>query len=118
MRQIKIDGELYRCNRLAWLYVHGELPTSLVDHINLDPLDHRIANLRLATKAQNSANATKRKHNTSGFKGVFRRGDRWRAQISSQKVKYFLGSYSTPEAAHAAYTNAARRLHGEFARPE
>ncbi|WP_082537400.1 MULTISPECIES: HNH endonuclease signature motif containing protein [unclassified Aureimonas] len=54
-RRIKIDGRNHFAHRLAWLYVHGTLPTQ-IDHINQDTGDNRIANLRDATHALNQRN--------------------------------------------------------------
>jgi hypothetical protein len=42
----------------------------MLDHINRDPRDCRIENLRVCNNAQNQYNIAKRRHNTSGFKGV------------------------------------------------
>jgi hypothetical protein len=41
---------------------------------------------------------------------------RYQARIMADKQRFFLGSFSTPEEAHAAYCKAAVELHGEFAR--
>ena len=48
----------------VWLLEYGELPTGLLDHINRNPFDNRIENLRLATASINNRNTTdrKRKH--------------------------------------------------------
>jgi hypothetical protein len=115
-----INRRLYRALRLAWLYVFGEWPDGDLDHINGDGFDNRIGNLRLATSTQNHGNARTPKHNTSGLKGAYwdKRAGRWLAQIKHQRKQHHLGYFDTAEEAHAAYVEAARRLHGAFARIE
>lgn len=121
-RYIRINGKMMLAHRLAWLLYYGQTPPKLVDHINGDRQDNRIANLRAATYSQNSANAKLHTRNTSGFKGaakVVRKGkwtDRWQATITVQNKQLNLGShFRTAEAAHAAYLKAAREHQGEFA---
>ena len=87
-----------------------------VDHINGDGLDNRRLNLRMATHGQNQQNGAKPRNNTSGLKGVVRKGTLWGAQIRSGGKAYYLGTFSTRLQAAWAYDDAARRLHGEFAR--
>lgn len=96
------------------------LPKEQVDHINLNPLDNRRANLRLATNSQNQHNRRKYKNNTSGYKGVFwhKKNKRWTAGIRLSGKRIYLGSFSTAELAYKAYCDAAKELHGEFARFE
>ena len=53
---IGIDRRLYYAHRLAWLYVHGEWPKRVIDHINRDKLDNRIVNLRDVTISENGLN--------------------------------------------------------------
>ena len=43
---------------------------------------------------------------------------RWRAEIYKDGRAHRLGTFATPEGAHAAYVAAARKLFGEFARAE
>ena len=87
----------------------------LVDHINHDTLDNRKSNLRICSKLQNQANRKMSKDNTSGFKGVVKNGDKWRAQIKVNNKHTHLGSYDTAEAAAIAYDKAAIENFGEFA---
>jgi hypothetical protein len=68
-RQIRIENKIYYAHRLAWLSVHDVWP-ELVDHINRNPADNRIINLRLANKSINAINSYASTKNTSGFKGV------------------------------------------------
>lgn len=95
----------------------------VVDHINGDPLDNRTCNLRICTHAENQRNRGANRNNKTGLKGVVpleRRADRspqrWGASIRHERKQHWLGSFETPEAAHAAYCEAAQRLHGAFAR--
>lgn len=109
-----------KTHRVAWAIYHGEWPASSIDHINCDKTDNRITNLRLATDPQNGWNVGLNSKNTSGYKGVtfYSLTGKWRSRITvSGQVKY-LGYYDTPEEAHAAYCEAAKKYHGEFARTE
>jgi hypothetical protein len=88
---------------------------SRVDHINGDGLDNRRVNLRPASTAQNARNRGRQANNTSGFKGVYIRGSRWRAMIQVDGRLIHLGSHSDPESAARAYDSAASQHFGEFA---
>lgn len=96
----------------------GPLDARFVDHINGNGLDNRRVNLRMATNAQNQWNRKTSRSNPLGLKGVSweRRTCKWRARIGANGVNIMIGTFDTPEAAHEAYCEAARRLHGEFAR--
>ncbi|WP_161489491.1 HNH endonuclease [Sulfitobacter sp. EhC04] len=113
-----IFGKVYLTHRVSWAIHYGEWPLSVVDHVNGNPEDNRISNLRLASHAENMRNRKKNANNASGLKGVHwcRTYLRWFASICVNKKRINLGSYPTKEAAHEAYCEAAERLHGEFAR--
>lgn len=113
---ICIDYRPYRAHRLAWFYVYGTWPENYLDHRDLDKGNNRINNLREATRSTNAANMPVASNNTSGFKGVFSAKNKWVAQIGLNGKRIRLGTYSTPEEAHAAYMSAANRIYGEFAR--
>lgn len=115
--RVRVEGVKYRflAHRLAWFWGHNEWPKYL-DHINGNPLDNRIANLRPATNAQNTANGKRRITNKSGYKGVVARGQRWAAHIMKNGQQIWLGAYDSPEQAYAAYTAAAKHHFGEFAK--
>jgi HNH endonuclease/AP2 domain len=116
--QIKIDGHLYRAHRLAWFYVYGNFPIHQIDHINGNRSDNRIENLREATHLQNQHNQTKPRANNTGYKGVSFYAPllKYRARIKLKNKEKHLGYFDTPEEAYEAYCNAAKSLHGDFAR--
>ena len=112
-RRIGVDYVEYKANRLAWLYMTGEWPDGLVDHIDTDPMNNRWSNLRLATQAQNQWNVGLRRNNTTGRTGVTydKRRNQWRAE-----VHIHIGRFATREEAYEAYRHAIRGLRGEFFR--
>lgn len=115
---VRVDYRPYRAHRLAWLYVTGEWPEGLIDHINGEPADNRFCNLRVADSNTNAMNRRRSARNTSGFKGVsfHRAKGMWRAEIAARGARYTIGLFNTVEEAAAAYRAAAVKHHGEFAR--
>ena len=53
--KIGINGTYFSAHRLAWFFVHGEQPY-IIDHINHDRADNRIANLRNVDYVLNGLN--------------------------------------------------------------
>jgi hypothetical protein len=116
--QIGIDQRRLKAHRLAWLLVNSVDPGDLrIDHINGNPSDNRISNLRLATQSQNLCNRGKQRNNTSGYKGVSweKASQKWQAHIKRNGRQVNLGRFDTPDEAHAAYVAAAEKLHEDFA---
>jgi hypothetical protein len=100
-----------------YVYMHrqimGEPEGLLVDHIDRDGLNNRRSNLRTCDSEGNARNRSRRRDNTTGFKGVYRGKDciGWIAKIQDT----YLGMYPTAEEAARAYDTAAVRTFGEFA---
>ena len=88
-------------------------PDDTVDHKDRNGINNQRENLRTATGAQQQAN--KQGYGASGVKGVTLHHGRWRATIAVNKVQRHLGRFNTIEEAAAAYDQAIRELHGEFA---
>jgi len=109
-------------NHYAHRFVYQFFVGDLTDDRELDHICHntRCVNpdhLRTCTHSQNGKNLKLNKNNKSGFKGVFWRSDirKWRASIAVDGRSIYLGLYSSPQEAHAAYCDAARKHFGEFA---
>lgn len=106
----KFMGEQYSAHRIIWKMVHGTDPFH-IDHINGDPSDNRISNLRDVTPAENHRNRSMNSNNTSGIIGVSAKGDKWRAFAWVDNKAFVLGDFPTlPEA--AAARQAAEKLLG------
>lgn len=113
---IQIDNKQYMAHRLAWFYCFQEWPENILDHIDNNPSNNALDNLREADKSTNGFNSGKRSNNTSGYKGAFfdSRRNKYYSQIFIKGKKKWLGYFNTVEEASNAYINAAKELHGEF----
>jgi hypothetical protein len=88
----------------------------VVDHLNHKGLDNRKENLRVVTNRDNSRRQKPRIDNRSGYKGVDKRYNKWRAQISiGPNNRTHLGCFNTKEDAARAYNEAAIRYFGDSA---
>jgi hypothetical protein len=113
-RVVIVAKNRVREHRLAWLHYYGRLPTKDIDHIDGNPANNRISNLREASMSENLQNQKRAQStNRSGYLGVSKNssGGGWSAVITANGKKHRLGTYRTPEEAHAAYLKAKRELH-------
>lgn len=113
---INIHNKVYKAHHLAWLYVYGVWPKE-IDHINNDPTDNRIENLREVNRMQNIYNVRKSIRNKSGVKGVSWDEERkkWFVRIGYNKKNFALGRYDDFEEAVRVITEARKKYHGDFA---
>ena len=116
--RVCFDGKQYRAHRVVWALFYGEAPDQQIDHINGNRLDNRIANLRLASNAENSRNCKLSKNNTSGVTGVsyHAQAKKWFAQIMFNRKNNNLGLFNTKEEAIAARKKAETQYFGQFAK--
>ena len=89
----------------------------VIDHIDKNPLNNKIENLRIVTPRENSTN---RKDASQYGTGVIKKIEcnkiYFRSTINVKGKSKYLGSYNTPEEASAAYQEALRKINaGEFA---
>lgn len=108
-----LDGVFYLAHRLAWLYVHGTWPADQIDHIDGDPTNNRISNLREATQSQNQQNKHRpNRTNKSGCLGVqSRKNGKFVAEIQIEKRRVYLGIFENLDDADAAVIEARKTLH-------
>jgi hypothetical protein len=117
--KISASSGRFFAHRLAWAFHYGGWPPEDIDHINGDPADNRIQNLRLATDAQNHANQGPARNSKSGVKGVYwdKNARKWKAQIVANGESIHLGYFSDKDDATAARLQADKKYQGAFAWP-
>jgi hypothetical protein len=106
----KIGRDCFRAHRVAWKMAYGTEPLE-IDHINRNPADNRLCNLRAVTHRENQRNRGLPKNSTSGHCGVNwnKRDRRWRAVIAADGRRVFVGAYVNKAEAIAARKQAELR---------
>jgi hypothetical protein len=112
-RRAEVNGIRAMVCQIARKMLIGDEPLK-IDHENRNRSDDRWSNLRAATESQNRGNSAIMNRNSTGFKGVVPYRGRFQAQICVAGEKSYLGTFGTPEEAHAAYCTAAKERFGEF----
>lgn len=117
-RVICIKGKPYLEHRLAFLYMTGQWPKKIVDHIDMDKSNNVWENLRECNHTQNRINTFVRADNSSNHTGVnwHDKLQKWRVRIGYKGKRFALGCYDNKEEAVKAYKKKAKELYGEFAR--
>ena len=110
---VGIQGRSYKAHRVIWYLYYGKQPKELLDHIDRNPTNNRIKNLRECTHAQNQQNKRTYANNQSGVKGVnwYPRYNKWRVRIQHMGKPILVGMYSDFDAACAARLQAQKKLH-------
>lgn len=111
---IRLFNKAYRAHRLAFLYMDGTFPDGEVDHVNRIKTDNRWSNIVPASSADNKKNRPIQSNNTSGFNGVSKYMNKWKAQIKINGKYLFLGYYETNFA--AAYARHSANVKYGFSR--
>jgi len=95
--RVTIFGRKVLAHRLIWLMFNKSWPEGEIDHINGNPIDNRIENLRDVPHSENVKNAAIRKDNKSGVTGVhfYEKTQNWKANIRVDGKLKHLGTFET-----------------------
>tara|TARA_R110000796_G_scaffold31159_1_gene82892 strand:- start:1266 stop:1739 length:474 start_codon:yes stop_codon:yes gene_type:complete len=109
--RIKINKKMYYLHRLIYKYFNEEWDltdtsyNNLIDHIDINPSNNKIENLRIVNNSQNTRNQNKKENCSSTYRGVcwHKSNSKWGASICiNYKLKH-LGYFANEEEAHLAY---------------
>jgi hypothetical protein len=116
---VKLNNNQYMTHVVIWIMHNGDVPDNMcVDHIDGNRYNNKIENLRLATHSENSRNRKISNINTTGYKGVYKRRNKWVSIIGQNNKQLYLGAFNTPEEANEVYKKKAQELFGSFCRGE
>lgn len=102
----RINNKLVKFHHLVLKPKEGYV----IDHINRNPLDNRMCNLRYATQCVNTINQSLSSRNTTGVRGVAKaEKGRYRASITVKHQTIQLGRYETIEEAKRARKEAEEK---------
>jgi hypothetical protein len=97
-------------------FINNPNKKQFVDHIDNNPQNNHISNLRFATNKENQQNSKLSIKNTSGVKGVYfdKRRKKWRAQIKIDGIRIHIGYFDNLEDAKIARINRANQAFGVY----
>jgi len=99
--RVVIKRKAYLVHRLCFLYVNGEFPDGIVDHIDGNGLNNSFDNLRIVNVMTNLRNAKRYTNNTSGTTGVTwsKQVNKWQAYIRDNTKLIHLGFHASIDVA-------------------
>jgi hypothetical protein len=114
--QIAIDGKKYGIHRIIFMMFNGCMPNE-IDHIDGNPSNNLIENLREATHQQNQYNLKINKRNTSGIKGVYfdKQRNQWVVRFNIEKKSKYFGRFFNKKVARFVAETMRHKYHGNFA---
>lgn len=113
--RITVDkvARCYKIARLIWWIVTEEWPEE-IDHIDRNPLNNNINNLRAVDRITNCYNRGKYNSNKNGYIGVYKSSKNlWGFQISVKQKRFNVSGYEHPETAALARDVMARLFYGD-----
>lgn len=107
--RMSIKGNFVYVHRLAWACFYKEIP-NIIDHIDGNPANNKIKNLRNGNQRQNTQN--KKIHRDGRLFGAIKTGrGRWQTVVYINGVKHNLGYFDTELEAHNMYVDFCKK-HG------
>ena len=106
-------GKLFLVHRIINYLETGKWPLSVVDHINGNPKDNRISNLRSVSQGENTRSfGGAHRGSTSNYRGVhwYKSRGKWQAQIMCEGKRKHLGYFNSEVKAAYKWNKEAIKL--------
>lgn len=111
-RALMINGKTFNMNRAVYIWHFGSIPGGQeVDHIDRNPLNDRIENLRLVSRAENQRNH--RIRGATKYRGVHLSKGKFGAHIKVNYEPVYIGMFDSAIEAAAMYDAAVAFLFGQ-----
>ena len=116
-KNIKICGKTYKNHRLIYFWHYGYFP-KYIDHIDGNPSNNKIHNLREVNQTKNLQNAKLSKNNSSGFKNVYwnKAAKKWQVYCRIEGILKYFGIYDDLKLADLVATEVRNKYFGQYAR--
>lgn len=109
--RVGINNKDQLVHRIVYMIHTGKELTLDIDHIDGNPANNSIENLRAVTHSQNLSNQKMSLKNTSGTTGVYlNRHNKWCAQMKHKQKIWHIGSFDKIEDAILARKAEEQRL--------
>jgi hypothetical protein len=111
-----VNKKRYGIHQIIFAMHNGYIPKE-IDHIDGNPSNNKIENLREANRAENAQNQKLTSKNKSGVKGVswHKGAKKWVVQLMSNRVHKYIGLFEDLELAELVSIEAKDKYHKEFA---
>jgi len=115
--RVSVNKKRYLVHRLIFLMHHGYLP-KIIDHIDGNPANNCIKNLRETTNSENLYNSKIRKNNLANVKGVYwhKPTKKWTVRLSVNGKSTYFGLFDDIKLAENVAVEARNKYHGIYAR--
>lgn len=111
LKRVGLKRSCKAVHKIVYESFVGPVPRGCeIDHVNRNPKDNRLENLRCVTSSQNKMNTGLRRDNKTGAKGISFVHGKWIARININKKGIRIGYFGTLDEAIAARLKAESEL--------
>jgi hypothetical protein len=112
---VRVGKGQYLAHRIIFLYHYGFLPSE-IDHMDGNPRNNKIENLRAASHEENIRNSKNYSTNKSGTRGVtwHKRTQKWQVDVQVNKKTCYVGIYEDKELAELVSIEARNLFYKEY----
>lgn len=112
--RIQYAKRMYLAHRIAWFLHYGTQPPIVLDHVDGNPSNNRINNLREATPSQNMQNASTQV-GKSGVKNIAWKRNAWTVRFSVDGRRREFGRFQNLDLAKEFAGEVRTEIYGSFA---